>query len=52
MFYEGFYQSYEGEYFQKWEYEIDKAAEKYGLKKTGGLDSHGKNLFYRCNKKD
>lgn len=51
MFYEGYYQSYEGEYFQKWQSIIDNAANKYGLLKTGGLDSHGKNLVYRTKRK-
>ena len=52
MFYEGYYQSYEGEYFQKWQRIIDDTASKYGLLKTGGLDSHGKNLVYRTRRKD
>ena len=47
MFYEGCYQSYEGEYFQKWQTKIDEAASKFGLLKTGGLDSHGKNIITR-----
>ena len=52
MFYEGYYQSYEGEYFQKWQKAIDKSAAKFGLLKTGGLDSHGKSLVVRCPRKD
>ncbi len=52
MFYEGFYQSYEGKYFQEWKSIIDKSAAKYGLLKTGGLDSHGKSLVVRCPRKD
>lgn len=52
MFYEGYYQSYEGEYFQKWQRTIDDTASKYDLLKTGGLDSHGKNLVYRTRRKD
>ena len=47
MFYEGFYQSYEGDYYQKWQTKIDEAASKFGLLKTGGLDSHGKNIITR-----
>lgn len=52
MFYEGYYQSYEGSYFQEWSEKIDKSAEKFGLLKTGGLDSHGKSLVVRCPRKD
>ena len=52
MFYEGYYQSYEGEYFQKWQEAIDKSAAKFGLLKTGGLNSNGKSLVVRCTKKD
>lgn len=48
LFYEGFYQSYEGEYYQKWQSKIDEAAQKFNLIKTGGLDSHGKNIISRC----
>ena len=51
MFYECFYQSYEGEYFKKWQSVIDESAKKFGLLKTGGLDSHGKNLVYRTKRK-
>ena len=52
MFYEGCYQSYEGTYYQDWNNKINKAASKYGLLKTGGLDSHGKSLIVRCPRKD
>ena len=45
MFYEKYYQSYEGKYYQEWNSIIDRAAE--GLFPTGGLDSHGKNIIYR-----
>ena len=48
LFYEGCYQSYEGEYYQKWQSKIDEAATKFNLIKTGGLDSHGKNIISRC----
>lgn len=48
LFYEGYYQSYEGTYFQEWKSTIDKAAAKLNLLKTGGLDSHGKNIITRC----
>lgn len=48
LFYEGCYQSYEGEYYQKWQSKIDEAAAKFNLIKTGGLDSHGKNIISRC----
>ena len=51
-FHPGYYQSYEGEYFQKWQEAIDKSAAKFGLLKTGGLDSHGKSLVVRCPRKD
>lgn len=47
LFYEGCYQSYEGEYYQKWLSKIDEAAAKFNLIKTGGLDSHGKNIISR-----
>ena len=52
MFYEGSYQSYEDTYYQEWQTRIDKAASKFGLLKTGGLDSHGKSLIVRCPRKD
>ena len=45
MFYEKYYQSYEGTYFKEWENVIDRAAE--GLIPTGGADSHGSNILYR-----
>lgn len=48
LFYEGYYQSYEGDYYQKWQLKIDEAAKKFNLIKTGGLDSHGKNIITRC----
>lgn len=48
LFYEGCYQSYEGEYYQKWQSKIDEAAAKFNLIKTGGLDSHGKDIISRC----
>ena len=47
LFYEGCYQSYEGEYYQKWQTKIDEAASQFELMKTGGLDSHGKNIITR-----
>lgn len=52
MFYEGYYQSYEGTYYQEWQEKINKAASKFGLLKTGGLDSHGKSLVVRCPRKE
>lgn len=48
LFYEGYYQSYEGRYFIEWSDKIDNAASKFNLLKTGGLDSHGKDLITRC----
>ena len=48
LFYEGYYQSYEGEYPIKWLPKINAAAEKFNLLKTGGLDSHGKDVISRC----
>lgn len=45
MFYEKYYQSYEGTYSKEWESIIDRAAE--GLVPTGGIDSHGRNILYR-----
>lgn len=47
MFYEGGYQSYEDTYYQEWQDKIDQTASKFGLLKTGGLDSHGKSLIVR-----
>ena len=47
-FYEGYYQSYEGHYYQEWKDKIDNAAARFGLIKTGGLDSHGTNIVTRC----
>lgn len=48
LFYEGCYQSYEGDYYQKWQTKIEEAASKFNLIKTGGLDSHGTNIVTRC----
>lgn len=48
LFYEGCYQSYEGKYFLQWQSIIDDAASRFGLRKTGGLDSHGKDIVSRC----
>lgn len=48
LFYEGCYQSYEGSYFINWCPIIDDAAKNFNLTKTGGLDSHGKNIISRC----
>lgn len=48
LFYEGCYQSYEGDYYQKWQPKIEEAASKFNLIKTGGLDSHGTNIVTRC----
>lgn len=45
MFYEKYYQSYEGTYFKEWESIIDRALE--GLIPSGGIDSHGSNILYR-----
>lgn len=47
-FYEGYYQSYEGEQIINWLPSIDKAAKKFNLIKTGGLDSHGLDVISRC----
>ena len=48
LFYEKYYQSYEGKYFQEWKQIIDRAAESFMLKPTGGLDSHGLSITSRC----
>ncbi len=48
LFYEGFYQSYEGSAYLEYLEPINKNALKYGLLKTGGLDSHGPNIISRC----
>lgn len=48
LFYEGYYQSYEGRYYLEWNDIINNAAAKFNLLKTGGLDSHGKNIITRC----
>lgn len=48
LFYEGYYRSYEGEYPEKWLPKINAAAEQFKLLKTGGLDSHGKDVISRC----
>lgn len=48
LFYEGYYRSYEGEYPARWLEKIDAAAQKFNLLKTGGLDSHGKDVITRC----
>lgn len=47
-FYEGYYQSYEGEKVFKWLPDINKAAKKFKLIPTGGLDSHGLDVSSRC----
>ena len=47
-FYEKYYGSYEGEHTLSLLPAIDKAAEKFNLKPTGGLDSHGKDIITRC----
>lgn len=48
LFYEKYYQSYEGDYYLKWKSKIEEAAKKFNLQSTGGLDSHGKNIITRC----
>lgn len=45
IFYEKYYQSYEGEYAIEWAPVIDRAAED--LIPTGGMDSHGDSIIYR-----
>ncbi len=45
MFYEKYYQSYEGTYFSEWKTIIDRAAED--LLPTGGIDSHGNSITSR-----
>lgn len=47
-FYEGYYQSYEGETLISRLKDIDKSALKYKLIPTGGLDSHGLDVITRC----
>lgn len=47
-FYEGCYQSYEGEMFINWLPDINKSAEKFKLIPTGGMDSHGLDVITRC----
>lgn len=48
MFFEKYYQSYEGRYFQEWCPIINAAAENFNLFATGGLDSHGLSITSRC----
>ena len=47
-FFEGYYQSYEGERVFNWLEIINKAAKKYNLTATGGMDSHGLDVVSRC----
>lgn len=47
-FYEGYYQSYEGETLIKRLNDINKSACKFNLIPTGGLDSHGLDVITRC----
>lgn len=47
LFFEKYYQSYEGKYFLEWCPIINRTAENFGLQATGGLDSHGNCITYR-----
>ena len=48
MFFEKYYQSYEGRYFQEWSPLINRTAENFNLLSTGGMDSHGSSVTSRC----
>jgi hypothetical protein len=48
LFFEKYYQSYDGKYFREWLPIINRTAEGFNLYGTGGLDSHGKSLTSRC----
>jgi hypothetical protein len=48
LFFEKYYQSYDGNYFQEWLSIINRTAEGFGLYGTGGLDSHGDSIMLRC----
>lgn len=48
IFYEGYYQSYDGEAYSEYLPPINRNATKYGLLKSGGMDSHGPLITERC----
>lgn len=48
MFFEKYYQSYDGRYFIEWCPIINRTAESFGLLPTGGMDSHGSSITSRC----
>lgn len=48
MFFEKYYQSYDGKYFLEWNPIINRTAECFNLLATGGMDSHGTSITYRC----
>lgn len=48
VFYEGYYQSYDGEAYLQYLPPINRKARKYGLLKSGGMDSHGPLITERC----
>ncbi len=45
--YEGYYQSYSGTKYKQYLDAIDKSAQKHGLIKVGGLDTHGESITLR-----
>lgn len=48
MFFEKYYQSYDGKYFREWCPIINRTAESFNLLATGGMDSHGFGITARC----
>jgi len=48
VFYEGYYQSYDGSAYTEYLEPIKRSAEKYALLKSGGMDSHGPLITERC----
>lgn len=47
MFFEEYYQSYNGSYYIDWCPIINRTAESFGLIPTGGMDSHGDSITSR-----
>ena len=45
--YEGYYQSYSGKKYFDYLEPIDKSAQRFGLVKVGGLDTHGETIICR-----
>lgn len=48
LFFEKYYQSYDGRYFLEWLPIINRSAECFNLLATGGMDSHGNSITSRC----